>query len=441
MNHLLNSRLGRRLMGCFVLLLAVVASLYAFALQASMEFTESELLSSFMHDEVVAAAKDRSFAVNIENITGTEFFGTAAHLPPIPARYAHLKEGFQEVLDEPPTFAYRLTDDQGNIYVLVRNQKDFESFEERIEQSLTVSVIVVIAIGLLVGAWLTRTVVSPIVKLSGDIKDAARSSRYHRVPLPAQGDEISDLAKICDESLQRLQDAIDREKAFTGDVSHELRTPLCIIRSSSELLSLQPLTDRQSEHVGKIHRAAEQMQELVELFLQLARHESLAQTDRVSDTLTCVVEQWQPSAQEKGLQVTLKTKHGCPVPVSPIMLATVANNLLRNAVNYTREGAITVTETSEGFEVSDTGIGMTDEEMQTVFTQHVRGKTASTMAQGNGLGLAIATRICRRCGWNLSVLRNTAGGCCFAVRIQAPESADAGASMRRDCRTNPSPRA
>ena len=148
-----------------MLLLAVVACLYAFALQASMEFTESELLSSFMHDEVVAASKDKQFAANIENIAGTEFFGTAAHLPSIPPRYAHLAEGFQEILDDPPTFAYRLTDDKGDVYVLVRNQKDFETFEQRIEQWLTVSVIVVIVIGLLVGAWLTKTMVSPIMKL------------------------------------------------------------------------------------------------------------------------------------------------------------------------------------------------------------------------------------------------------------------------------------
>lgn len=429
----LNSRLGRRLMGCFVLLLAVVACLYAFALQASMEFTESELLSSFMHDEVVAASKDKQFAANIENIAGTEFFGTAAHLPSIPPRYAHLAEGFQEILDDPPTFAYRLTDDKGDVYVLVRNQKDFETFEQRIEQWLTVSVIVVIVIGLLVGAWLTKTMVSPIMKLSGDIKEAARSSRYHPVPLPVQRDEISDLAKICDESLQRLQDAIDREKAFTGDVSHELRTPLSVIRSSSELLQMQKLSDRQSEHVDKINRAAEQMQELVELFLQLARHESVAQTDRVTDTLACVVEQWEQTARDKGLQLTMSLQQCCPVPVSPIMLATVSNNLIRNAVNYTREGQVVVTETREGFEVSDTGIGMTDEEMQTVFAKHVRGKTASAMAQGNGLGLSIATRICRRCGWILSVKRNRVGGCAFTVRIPSQEASNAMRPARADC--------
>lgn len=429
----LNSRLGRRLMGCFVLLLAVVACLYAFALQASMEFTESELLSSFMHDEVVAASKDKQFAANIENIAGTEFFGTAAHLPSIPTRYAHLAEGFQEILDDPPTFAYRLTDDKGDVYVLVRNQKDFETFEQRIEQWLTVSVIVVIVIGLLVGAWLTKTMVSPIMKLSGDIKEAARSSRYRPVPLPVQRDEISDLAKICDESLQRLQDAIDREKAFTGDVSHELRTPLSVIRSSSELLQMQKLSDRQSEHVYKINRAAEQMQELVELFLQLARHESVAQTDRVTDTLACVVEQWEQTARDKGLQLTMSLQQSCPVPVSPIMLATVANNLIRNAVNYTREGQVVVTETREGFEVSDTGIGMTDEEMQTVFAKHVRGKTASAMAQGNGLGLSIATRICRRCGWILSVKRNRVGGCAFTVRIPSQEASNAMRPARADC--------
>ena len=429
----LNSRLGRRLMGCFVLLLAVVACLYAFALQASMEVTESELLSSFMHDEVVAASKDTQVAANIENIAGTEFFGTAAHLPSIPPRYAHLAEGFQEILDDPPTFAYRLTDDKGDVYVLVRNQKDFETFEQRIEQWLTVSVIVVIVIGLLVGAWLTKTMVSPIMKLSGDIKEAARSSRYRPVPLPVQRDEISDLAKICDESLQRLQDAIDREKAFTGDVSHELRTPLSVIRSSSELLQMQKLSDRQSEHVDKINRAAEQMQELVEFFLQLARHESVAQTDRVTDTLACVVEQWEQTARDKGLQLTMSLQQSCPVPVSPIMLATVANNLIRNAVNYTREGQVVVTETRAGFEVSDTGIGMTDEEMQTVFAKHIRGKTASAMAQGNGLGLSIATRICRRCGWILSVKRNRVGGCAFTVRIPSQEASNAMRPARADC--------
>ena len=196
---------------------------------------------------------------------------------------------------------------------------------------------------------------------------------------------------------------------------------------------MQKLSDRQSEHVDKINRAAEQMQELVELFLQLARHESVAQTDRVTDTLACVVEQWEQTARDKGLQLTMSLQQCCPVPVSPIMLATVANNLIRNAVNYTREGQVVVTETREGFEVSDTGIGMTDEEMQTVFAKHVRGKTASAMAQGNGLGLSIATRICRRCGWILSVKRNRVGGCAFTVRIPSQEASNAMRPARADC--------
>lgn len=243
-------------------------------------------------------------------------------------------------------------------------------------------------------------------------------------------DEVGELAQICDSTLSRLYDALKREKSFTGDVSHELRTPLTVIETSSELLEMSDLSPQQSKQVGRILRAAHQMRSLVALFLQLARTERSLKgpgTDSVHELFAAVREAWRPEANKKNVELVFETIERCSGTYQPVLLATVMNNLVKNAVMYVpEESRIAVIEMAEGFLVADNGPGIPDEERKRIFDAFMRGSTAK--GDGEGLGLSIVARICERMGWSVKLLEPDeldeklawATGAVFSVMLSRP---------------------
>src|SRR5690606_8614856 len=118
--------------------------------------------------------------------------------------------------------------------------------------------------------------------------------------------EVGELAVAFDATLGRLRETLTRERLFTSDVSHELRTPLMVLASSCELLLESPSLDQRSRsQVERISRACEEMRELVQTFLMLARaqHEDANVSPTV--TLTTVAEGlislWRGPIEAKGL--------------------------------------------------------------------------------------------------------------------------------------------
>lgn len=97
------------------------------------------------------------------------------------------------------------------------------------------------------------------------------------------------------------------------------------------------------------------MHELVEGFLAFARLSENAGSDRVSDVLQAVGRLWIPEAAKAGRELVFRQEDCCPGSFSPLLLSTVVSNLVKNALAYSHEGEIEVTETSTGIVVADHG--------------------------------------------------------------------------------------
>lgn len=408
--------LVQRIMLSFALLVTLIATIYAAALHQSIEFTESHLIANFLDDELdrVCNILDRGDIPITSNHT---FLYGPPPLNPIPSQFKGIKSGFSELLDQGDYFVYQGTWKNQPI-LIVRDQEGFEETERTFKSLVIISVILVCLIGLLAGWWLSRNIMYPVKELSAAVRQASLAPTYQPLSVNLTQDEVGELALICDRALQRLHDALLREKAFTGDVSHELRTPLTVIKTSLELLYLSPLSPSQKKQVDRIARSAENMREMVNLFLSLARQsQTSAQTQ--PDTLEGILKNaylhWLPFAKEKGLDLQLRVEQHCPGTFSPIMVGTVINNLLQNAVQYTQVGQIIVTENANGFCVSDTGPGVDSDEARHIFEPGMRGR-ASSKLDGAGLGLSIVARICQRMNWQVSVISKHEGAC-FDVRV------------------------
>ena len=251
----------------------------------------------------------------------------------------------------------------------------------------------------------------------------AEAKEYRPLAKDFADDEVGRLASACDRAMERLFKAIERERRFTSDVSHELRSPLTVIRTSAECLELGNLDDRARKHVLQILRVTDETNDMLNVFLAFAREADMSHDlrDDVSSVLDRMLEVWGPVAEKKGLYFRMVKTGSVPGAFSPVLLMVVANNLVKNAVYYTDQGGITLTETATSFIVSDTGRGIGLEEQAHVFEPFYRG-SASHSAEGAGVGLSIVQRIAERSGWKID-FESSPAGTTFTVTLTSGENA------------------
>ena len=291
------------------------------------------------------------------------------------------------------------------------------------------------------GAYLlARNALSPVSAVVRAAHRITEGDLSKRLPVAHPKDEIGDLAATINgmlsrlqKTLARLQETIERQRRFVADASHELRTPLTSIHSYAQMLEEWALRDPQigPESVAAIKRESERMKGLVENLLELARADEGMKLHLKDNNLTEVV---QEAAESARAAVNGKVLIEYPPPkqrvqeegVSAVFdrerLRQALSILLDNAVKYTpQEGGrvsmrIVQEDASVGVEVSDTGIGIPQEQIPHVFERFYRAEEARS-TEGLGLGLSIARQIAEDHGGSIEAQSKPGEGSTFIIRI------------------------
>ena len=191
-----------------------------------------------------------------------------------------------------------------------------------------------------------------------------------------------------------------------------------VIATSCELLAEAPLGSREKEQVARIARASEEMRELVQTFLQLARDKSNEAAFVGDRTLAAVADEqasrWGALMKEKGLDFQLIEEGQDDGRYNATFLGTVMANLLRNALHYTESGSVRLILEAGAFRIEDSGAGIPAEQHERIFQPFVRGSQAR--GEGLGLGLSLVKRICAKQGWSVS-LQSEPGHTRFRVTL------------------------
>lgn len=319
-----------------------------------------------------------------------------------PAALRELKAGLHQVQLEGRDYYAEIRVSDERHFIVLYNDKQIRHRENQFKLFLGIGILVMTLLSAVLGFWLAGRVISPVGELAARV--AGLRPEDHPAPLAEDfpRDEVGILARNFDAYLQRLAAFIEREQAFTADVSHELRTPLAVIEGAAEVLLDDPgLSDARRSRVERIARSACEMSELVTALLLLAREEKSDVSGSgcaVGEVLQQVVEGHQHLLRQKPVEIKLDIQAQTILPVECTLLRVVLANLIRNAFSYTERGRVCISLEENGVTVEDTGIGISPEQLRRVFDRYYMGPSG-----GEGIGLSLVKRICRRYGWNIDI--------------------------------------
>ena len=214
---------------------------------------------------------------------------------------------------------------------------------------------------------------------------------------------------------QKAEEATEMKSLFLANMSHEIRTPMNAITSLSYLALKTALDPKQRDYVEKIHSAGTSLLGVINDILDFSKIEAgkldLEATDfAIDDVIGSVVTLTAQKAHDQGLEFLADVARSIPEHLrgDPLRLGQILTNLVNNAVKFTERGEIRLKielleragdKVALKFSVSDTGIGMTREQVAKLFQPFTQADMSTTRKHGGtGLGLTIARRLVEMMG-------------------------------------------
>ncbi|MFF3634606.1 HAMP domain-containing protein [Streptomyces sp. NPDC002250] len=277
---------------------------------------------------------------------------------------------------------------------------------------------------------------------NAELEDKASLLADQNRDIEAKNLQIEQARQELEARAQQLSLASRYKSEFLANMSHELRTPLNSLLILAQLLAQNPsrnLTPKQVEYAGIIHSAGSDLLQLINDILDLSKVEAGkmdVSPERVPlrQLIEYVEATFRPMTSQKSLDFTVSTAPGAPADLltDDSRLRQILRNLLSNAVKFTEQGSVELRiepapddEVPEGvvrggtivaFRVKDTGIGIAEQQRETIFGafQQADG-TTSRKYGGTGLGLSITREIAHLLGGAVTVASTPGKGSTFTL--------------------------
>ncbi len=302
---------------------------------------------------------------------------------------------------------------------------------EGLREQLYFALPLVLLLAALGGFFLANRALSPIDRITRTAQAITASDLNQRINYQGPADEVGRLASTLDHMLERLQQAFAQERRFTDDAAHELRTPLTVLKGRIGVtLSRQRSKSHYEQTLMELDREVDRLIHLSTALLFLSRIDQnlVARGTRpvhFSELIISIVEQMQPLAEEKGIEIESRIEQGIIVCGYEELLMRLFVNILDNAIKYTPAGGqVSVSAMPSNGEVitrvADTGVGIPEAELPHIFERFYRVASDRSRATGGaGLGLSIVDEIVRQHSGRIDVQSQVGQGTTFTIVLPA----------------------
>ncbi|HYZ10361.1 MAG TPA: ATP-binding protein [Actinomycetota bacterium] len=288
---------------------------------------------------------------------------------------------------------------------------------------------VALALATVVGWVVAGAALRPVERMRAEAAAISTLEPGRRLAVPGTRDELARLSATLNEMLDRLEQALLRERRFVDEASHELRTPLSNLRVELDLaLRRSRSVDELQEALRSAAEESDRLVRLAEDLLVLARADRgrlPVRRERVelAPVVAAAIDDYARRAEAVGVAIDARVPPGLAASVDPLRLRQVLGNLVDNALRHTgRGGNVTVRAASEDgwlvLEVRDSGEGFPEAFLARAFEAFARPDAARSRRDGAaGLGLAIVRAVAEAHGGTALAENHPQGGASVTVRM------------------------
>ena len=287
--------------------------------------------------------------------------------------------------------------------------------------------LVSLAAGVVISAIVGKRILNPVLRLGDAAKKIAGGDFSVRLEEDGRIEELVLMARNFNLMAQELGATETFRDDFIANISHEFKTPLAAIEGYAVLLRDAELSlSEKNQYIEKIITATRRLSRLSANILKISQLEGQEIiTDkkkfRLDEQLRQALLMLEDSWSRKSLELDLYLDDEVIYYGNDELLMQAWLNIISNAVKFTPEGGritVSLTEESENVvvRISDTGIGMDEYTVHHVFDKFYQADT-SRKAEGNGLGLALVSRIIKLCGGTVTVASAPGAGSAFTVTL------------------------